>query len=194
MKAWITDDGLSIIAMFDLFDDTTVWMHQWALTKHRDKELDGNCTRMLRAIMKNPGVNSLQNHGCMATNLLSLKRSKGNKLISDVLIWTPTRGLDRVGQPATAYLYQLCPDVECNLKNLLGAIDDRYGWGEAKLGKSARSASVNDDNSSSLNGTVSMDSLDTHSLSFFSHSLSFSLSLSLSLSPSILIGFGRFLT
>ena len=48
-------------------------------------------------------------------------RSK-DKLISDVLLWTPWHGCASVGQPIRTYLQQFCIDTGCSLKNLL---DDR---------------------------------------------------------------------
>ena len=53
-------------------------------------------------------------------------RSK-DKLISDILLWTPTHGYASVGQPIRTYLHQLCADTGCNLENLPGVINDREG-------------------------------------------------------------------
>ena len=48
----------------------------WTLTKRLEKKLDGNYTRMLRAILNNPGSNTPQDTNCTATCLLSRKRFK----------------------------------------------------------------------------------------------------------------------
>ena len=48
----------------------------WTLTKRMGTMQDGNYTRMLRAILKNPGSDFLQNSRCTATYILSLKPSK----------------------------------------------------------------------------------------------------------------------
>ena len=64
-----------------------------------------------------------------------------NKLISDVLLWTPTHGRASVGQPARTYLHQLCVDTRCNLENLPVIIDDRDGERE----KSVLSVQLDDD-------------------------------------------------
>ena len=56
-------------------------------------------------------------------------RSK-DKLISDILLWTPSHGQAKVGRPARTYIQQLCADIGCSLENLLGTMNDRDGWQE----------------------------------------------------------------
>ena len=56
-------------------------------------------------------------------------RSK-DKLISDVLQWTPSHGPAKVAQPVGTYLQQLCTDSECSLKDMPVSMDDRNGWWE----------------------------------------------------------------
>ena len=58
-----------------------------------------------------------------------------DKLISDILLWTPAHGRVSVGCQASTYLHQLCVDTGCNLEDLLGAMDDRDGWMERESGK-----------------------------------------------------------
>ena len=53
-----------------------------------------------------------------------------NKLISDVLRWTPTHGHTSVSQPAKTYIHQLCADIGCCLEDLPRVIDCRGGWRE----------------------------------------------------------------
>ena len=53
--------------------------------------------------------------------------------VCDVLLWTPTHGHANVGSPAKIYLYQLCVDTGCSLKDLLGGRD---GWREREPRKS----------------------------------------------------------
>ena len=48
----------------------------------------------------------------------------------DALPRTPTHGCASVGRTIRTYLYQLCMDTECSLKNLPGEIGDRNGWRE----------------------------------------------------------------
>ena len=52
------------------------------------------------------------------------------KLISDVLLCTPTHGHASVGWPARTYIHQLCVNTGCSLENLLGVMDDRDRWRE----------------------------------------------------------------
>ena len=51
-----------------------------------------------------------------------------NKLISDVLQWTPSHGWAKAGQPARTYIQQLCADIGCNSDDLPEAMDDREVW------------------------------------------------------------------
>ena len=56
-------------------------------------------------------------------------RSK-DELISDVLLWTPTNGCAKAGQPARTYIQQLCEDTGCNPEDLPEAMNDREKWRE----------------------------------------------------------------
>ena len=56
-------------------------------------------------------------------------RSK-DELISDVLLWTPTYGRAKAGQPARTYIQQLCEDTGCNPEDLPEAMNDREKWRE----------------------------------------------------------------
>ena len=84
----------------------------WTLTKRLKKKLDGNYTRMLRAILnkswrQHPTRHQLYGHLPPITKTIQVRRtrhaghcwgSKG-KLISDVLQWTPTYGQTKAGRP-----------------------------------------------------------------------------------------------
>ena len=54
-------------------------------------------------------------------------RSK-DKLISDVLRWTPTYGQAKAGRPARTYVQQLCEDSGCCPEDLPEAMNDREEW------------------------------------------------------------------
>ena len=56
-------------------------------------------------------------------------RSK-DELISDVLLWTPTCGCAKAGQPGQTYIQQLCEDTGCNPEDLPEAMNDREKWRE----------------------------------------------------------------
>ena len=48
-----------------------------------------------------------------------------DKLISDVLLWTPLHGRAKAGWPARTYIQQLCEDIVCSPEDLLEAMNNR---------------------------------------------------------------------
>ena len=56
-------------------------------------------------------------------------RSK-DKIISDVLLWTPAYGRAKAGWPAQTYIQQLCEDMGCSPEDLPEAMIDREKWRE----------------------------------------------------------------
>ena len=56
------------------------------------------------------------------------------ELISDVLLWTPSHGRAKSGQPARTNLQQRCGDMECSPEDLPEAMNDREGWWERVRG------------------------------------------------------------
>ena len=77
----------------------------WTLTKRLEKKLDGNCTRMLRAILnkswrQHPTRHQLYGHLPPITKTIQVRRTRHtghcwrsrDELIRDVLLWTPTHG------------------------------------------------------------------------------------------------------
>ena len=98
----------------------------WTLAEQLEKKLDGNYTRMLRAILKKSWRQHPTNHQLygllppiMKTIQVRCTRHAGHclrsrdELISDVLLWTPTYGWAKAGQPAWTYIQQLCEDTGC---------------------------------------------------------------------------------
>ena len=51
-----------------------------------------------------------------------------DELISDVLLWTPTYGRAKAGQPAQTYIQQLCEDMGCSPEDLPEAMNNRENW------------------------------------------------------------------
>ena len=51
-----------------------------------------------------------------------------DKLISDVLLWTPSYGRTKAEQPARTYIQQLYEDRGCNPEDLPEAMNDREEW------------------------------------------------------------------
>ena len=109
----------------------------WTLTKRLEKKLDGNYTKMLRAILnkswrQHPTRHQLYGHLPPITKTIQVRwarhaqhcwRSR-DELISDVLLWTPTYGWAKSGRPARTYIQQLCEDTGCSPEDLPEAMND----------------------------------------------------------------------
>ena len=115
----------------------------WTLTKRLEKKLDGNYTRMLRAILnkswrQHPTRNQLYGHLPSITKTIQVRRTrhaghccrKKDELISDVHLWTPAYGQVKAGRPARTYIQQLCEDTRCSPEDLPEAMNDREKWWE----------------------------------------------------------------
>ena len=115
----------------------------WTLTKCMEKKLDGNYTRMLRAILnkswrQHPTKQQLYEHLPPITKTIKIRRTRyaghcwrsRDVLISDVLLWTPSHGRAKAGRPARTDIQQLCADTGCSPEDLPEAMDDREGWPE----------------------------------------------------------------
>ena len=108
-----------------------------------EKKLDGNYTRMLRAILnkcwkQHLTKQQLYGHLPPITKTIKVRRtrhaghcwrSKG-QLISDILQWTPSHGRAKAGRPSRTYIQQLCVDTGNSLEYLPEAMNDRDGWRE----------------------------------------------------------------
>ena len=115
----------------------------WTLTKRLEKKLDGNYTRMLRAILnkswrQHPTRRQLYGHLPPITKTIQVRRARHaghcwrskDELVSDVLLWTPTYGQAKAGRPARTYIQQLCEDTGCKSEDLPEAMNDREKWRE----------------------------------------------------------------
>ena len=89
----------------------------WTLTKRLEKKLDGNYTRMLRAILnkswqQRPTRHQLYGHLPPITKTIQVRRTRHaghcwrsrDELIRDVLLWIPTHGRAKAGRPARTYI------------------------------------------------------------------------------------------
>ena len=135
-KAWTAIDRLAIIWKSDLTDMKHSFFQAvvvmillygcttWTLTKWLKKKLDGNYTRMLRAILnkswwQHPTRHQLYSHLPPVTKTIQNRRTRHaghcwrskDELISDVLLWTPTYGQAKAGWPARTYIQQLWEDT-----------------------------------------------------------------------------------
>ena len=154
-KAWTAINRLLIIWKSDLTDKMKRSFFQavvisillygcttWTLTK-RLKKLDGNYTRMLRAILnkswqQHPTRHQLYGHLPPITKTIQARQTRHaghcwrskDELISDVLLWTPTYGQAEAGQPAQTYIQQLCGDMGYNPEDQPKAMNYREKWRE----------------------------------------------------------------
>ena len=124
-KAWTAIDRLSIIWKSDLTDKMKRSFFQaavvsillygctiWTLTKRLEKKLDGNYTRMLRAIWNKSWLQHPTRHLPPITKTIQVRRTRHaghcwrsrDELISDVILWTPTYSRAKVGRPARTYI------------------------------------------------------------------------------------------
>ena len=86
----------------------------WMLTKWLEKKLDGNYTRMLRAILNK----SWRQH------------STKHQLYCYCLLWTPAYGWAKAGRSARIYIQKLCEDTGCSPEDLPEAMNDKEKWRE----------------------------------------------------------------
>ena len=153
-KAWTAINRLSIIWKSDLTDKRSFFQAAvvsillygcttWTLIKRLEKKLDGNYTRMLRAILnkswrQHPTRHQLYGHLPTITKTIQVRRTRHaghcersrDELISDVLLWTPTYGRAKAGRPTRTYIQQLCEDTGFSPEDLAEAMDDRKKWRE----------------------------------------------------------------
>ena len=155
-KAWTAIDRLSIIWKSNLTDKMKRSFFQaavvsillygcttWTLTKRLEKKLDGNYTRMLRAILnrswqQHPTRRQLYGHLPPITKTIQARRTRHaghcwrskDEVVSDVLLWTPAYGQSKAGRPARTFIQQLCDDTGCNPEDLPKAMNDRETWRE----------------------------------------------------------------
>ena len=155
-KAWTAINRLSTIWKSDLTDKmkrsffqaavTSILLYgctTWTLTKRLEKKLDGNYTRMLRAILnkswqQHPTRHQLYGHLPPITKTIQVRRTRHaghcwrsrDELIRDVLLWIPTHGRAKAGRPARTYIQQLCEDTGCCPEDLPRAMNDREEWRE----------------------------------------------------------------
>ena len=116
----------------------TTWMLTKRLTKRLKKKVDGNYTRMLRAILnkswrQHPTKHQLYGHLPPITKTIKVRRTRHaghcwrskDGLISDVLLRTA-----KAERPPRTYKQQLCEDTGCSPEDLPEAMNDREKWRE----------------------------------------------------------------
>ena len=129
-KAWTAIDKLSVIWKSNLTDEIKCSFFQvavvsilvygcttWTLTKRLEKKLNGNYTKMMRAILnkswrQHPTKHQLYGHLPPITKTIQVRRTRytghcwrnRDELISEVLLWTPSYGQAKAGNPARTYI------------------------------------------------------------------------------------------
>ena len=109
----------------------------WTLTKRMEKKLDGNYTRMLRAILNKSWrqhltKQQLYGHLPPITKTIKVRRNRHagqcwrsrDELISDVLQWTPSHSQAKAIWPAWTYIQQLYEDMGCSPEDLPEAMNE----------------------------------------------------------------------
>ena len=155
-KAWTAINRLSVIWKSDLTDKRKRSFFQaavvsillygcttWTLTKRMEKNLDGNYTRMQRAILnkswrQHPTKHQLYGHLPPITKTIKAKRTRHarhcwrsrDELISYVLLLIPSYDRGKAGRPARIYIQQLSEDTGCSPEDQSEAMNDREEWRE----------------------------------------------------------------
>ena len=155
-KACVAIDRLSVIWKSDLIDKmkrnflqavvVSILLYgctTWTLTKRMEKKLDGNYTRMLRAILnksyrQHHTKQQLYGHLPSITKTIQVRRTRHaghcwrsrDELISNIVLWTPSHGQAKAGWPARTYIQQLCADTGCSHEDLPEMMADREGCRE----------------------------------------------------------------
>ena len=114
-----------------------------ALTKRREKKLDGNYKRILQAILnkcwrQHTTRHQLYGHLLPIMTTIQVRRNRRaghcwrsrDELISDVLLWAPTYGRAKARGPARTYTQQLCEDTGYSPEDLPVAMNDWEKWRE----------------------------------------------------------------
>ena len=115
----------------------------WTLTKRLEKKVDSNYTRILHTILnkswrQHPTRHQLYGHLPPITKTIQVRwtRHAGHcwrsrdKLISDVLLWTPSHGRAKAGQTST--------NIHSAAMWRYGMLSWRRAWGDEREGGVAR--------------------------------------------------------
>ena len=96
------------------------------------------CAILNKSWQQHPTRHQLYGHLPPITKTIQVRRTRHaghywrsrDELIRDVLLWIPTHGRAKAGQPARTYIQQLCEDTGCCPKDLPRAMNDREEWRE----------------------------------------------------------------
>ena len=111
----------------------------WTLTKRQEKkQLHKNGASNIEQVLAATTTrHQLYGHLPPITKTIQVRQTRlaghcwrsRDELISDVLLWTPTYGRAKAGQPARTYIQQLCEDTGCSPEDMPEVMNDREGQG-----------------------------------------------------------------
>ena len=111
------------------------WLNGWR------KSLTGTKQECCEQFWTNPGAQptkqQLYDHLPPITKTIKVRRTRHaghywrsrNKLISDVLLWTPLHGQAKAGRAALTYIQQVCKNTGCSFEDLPEAMNN---WEERR--------------------------------------------------------------
>ena len=113
----------------------------WTLTKRIEEKLDGNYTRMLRAILNRSWRQHPTKHQLYSPYFPSVSKldepdmqdTAGEAETNSKVIYShgpPIYGRAKAGRLTTTYILQLCEDTGCSPEELPEAMNDREKWRE----------------------------------------------------------------
>ena len=147
VSPWITPATMSKYSVSPSGERTFTLVFLYALLERKLNgwriKLDGNYTRMLRAILnkswrQHSRRHQLYGHLPPITKTIQVRRTKPaghcwrskDELKSDVLLWTPAYDRAKAGRPARTYIQQLCEDTGCSPEDQPEAMNNREKWRE----------------------------------------------------------------
>ena len=124
----------------------------WTLTKSLEKRLNGNYTRMLRAVLNISWREKVKNEDLYReipeiTKVITERRLRfaghcwrsKKEIIREVLFWKPEHGRRGRGRPARSYIEQLEADTGHGSEILPKIMEDRNAWRELVMNTRASS-------------------------------------------------------
>ena len=109
----------------------------WTAGEEARRQLHKNVASNIKQVLAaTPPKHQLYGHLPSITKTIQVRQTRHaghclrsrDELISDVLLWTPTRGRAKAGRPARTYIQQLGEDTGCSPEDL--AMNDRGKWRE----------------------------------------------------------------
>ena len=147
-KAWTANDWLSIIWKLGLTNKikrsffqaavVSILLHgctTWTLTKRTERKLECGEQYWISSGGSTPTKQQLYGHLIPITKTIQIRRTKHaghcwrsrDKLIRDMLLWTPSHGRSKAERSARTYIQQLYADTGCRLEDQPEAMDNREG-------------------------------------------------------------------